>query len=119
MKGKILCEMKKFVAAEDCFLTSLRLDGFENPDTEARIRKNIFMALTNDGFEALQAAHASVKQASYEDAKDYLESGGYHLSMEMSRSQKAAKLPELQRKLGRLLPTVWFKPKPLFQRLNS
>jgi hypothetical protein len=116
VKGKILSEMRKFQSAEDSFLTSLKLDGYENPDTEARIRKNIFMALVRDGFDAMEADHASVKQCTYENAKDYLMAGGFDQSLEMTRSAKAAKLSELSRKVGRILPPVWFSDRKIYRR---
>lgn len=113
VKGKILSELKKFQAAEDCFLTCIQLDGgHDQPDTESRIRKNIYMALLHDGFGAIEADHASQKQATYEDAKDYLLTGSFFLSLEMTRSRKAANLHQLNRKVGRILPTVWFTSSP-------
>ena len=90
----------------------MQLDGYDNPDTEARIRKNIYMALIEDGFTPTEAGHASAKQATCEDAREYLASGGFAMSLEMIRSQKAANLSELSRKVGRILPPVWFnKPR--------
>ena len=109
MKGKILSEMKQFTAAEDSFLTSLKLDNFENTDTEARIRKNIFCALLHEGFDATAAGHASAKQGTYADARNYLLSGSYIMSLDMIRTEKAANMERLCRRIGRILPPVWFK----------
>lgn len=109
VKGKILSEMKRFQEAEDSFLKSLQYDDcLGKKFTEKRIRMNIYSALIDDGFDACISDHAAAKQCTIEDAKNYLLSGAFVFSLQMTKGRKSAEYEKLCRKCGRLLPLTWF-----------
>lgn len=113
LKGKILMEMKQFIEAEAAFMTSYSLDGFPNgplgEPTVQWIKKNIYFALLKEGYDAYIAGHISKTHMSIEEAKTFLECGGFtDLVIGMVRKKSQQKCEEIK-KTGKIYPRSWFR----------
>lgn len=108
LKGKILLQLGRFQDAETQFLISYSLDGNKGKLNEEWLHRNIFQYLVSAGADAVMASAVADKHLTIQNARNFIESGGYAEMICNMVYRKHIKFQASYKRLGKVYPISWF-----------